>query len=158
MKICQVKWNSRKKALSFRGHFSITDLHMFSQSFLVWKITVFQIGVAQRKFEKFANWGGVKPSSVLKYSGWGIVDSPSESLRQTAVFFLFFFSIWISFYSFKAHMYMATIIMVCCSCNVIMFQICRFLHDQGPYKMQNIIVPWCLIRNLLKWIQTRVTI
>ena len=30
----------------------------------------------------------MKPSSVLKYSGWGIVDSPSESPRQTADFFL----------------------------------------------------------------------
>ena len=29
----------------------------------------------------------MKPSSVLKYSGWGIVDSPSESPRQTADFF-----------------------------------------------------------------------
>ena len=46
-------------------------------------------GVAQRKFEQFANWGGMKPSSVLKYSGWGIVDSPSESPRQTADFFFY---------------------------------------------------------------------
>ena len=29
----------------------------------------------------------MKPSSVLKYSGWGIVDSPSESPWQTADFF-----------------------------------------------------------------------
>ena len=30
----------------------------------------------------------MKPSSVIKYSGWGIVESPSESPRQTADFFL----------------------------------------------------------------------
>ena len=34
-------------------------------------------GVAQGKFEKFADGDGVMPSSLLKYSGWGIVDSPS---------------------------------------------------------------------------------
>ena len=28
----------------------------------------------------------MKPSSVLKCSGWGIVDSPSEGPRQTADF------------------------------------------------------------------------
>ena len=43
-------------------------------------------GVAQGKYEKFANRGGVKPSSLLKYSGWGIVDSPSKRPRRTAVF------------------------------------------------------------------------
>ena len=31
----------------------------------------------------------MKPSSVLKYSGWGVVDSPSESPRQTADFFFY---------------------------------------------------------------------
>ena len=31
----------------------------------------------------------MKPSSVLKYNGWGIVDSPSESPRQAADIFFY---------------------------------------------------------------------
>ena len=57
----------------------------------------------------------MKPSSVLKYSGWGIVDSPSESPWQTADFF--FLSESVSTFSrLICTLYMATIIMVCCSC------------------------------------------
>ena len=46
-------------------------------------------GVAQGKFEKFANRGGVKPPSLLKYSGWSIADSLSERPRQIADFVLY---------------------------------------------------------------------
>ena len=65
-------------------------------------------GIAQGKFEKFANRGGVKPSSLLKYSGWGIVDSPSEGTRQTADLF-FYLNQFLLFQG-------SYVIMVCCSC------------------------------------------
>ena len=39
----------------------------------------------------------MKPSSVLKYSGWGIVDSPPESPRQTADFFFFYLNQFLLF-------------------------------------------------------------
>ena len=79
----------------------------------------------------------MKPSSVLKYSGWGIVDSPSESPRQTADFFsylkqcLLFQGSYV--YGHNNHGLLQL--------HVIMFQKSRCLHDQGPYKMQNFTVP-----------------
>ena len=53
--------------------------------------------VARRKFEKFANRGGVNPSSLLKCSGRGKVDSPAESPRQTADFFFFYLNQFLLF-------------------------------------------------------------
>ena len=81
----------------------------------------------------------MKPSSLLKYCGWGIVDSPSERPRQTADLF-FYLNQFLLFqgsyvYGHDNHDLL----------HVIMFQKkSRCPHDQGPYKMQNFTVPFTL--------------
>ena len=146
--------------------------HMFDQSFLVLTITVFQIGLAKKlpscgynccDFSK--TWFNAQHSEVYEISWcragkvweicklrgceaffnakihWmGIVDSPSESPRETADFF---FSIWVNFYSFRAHMYMATVIMICCSCMLCFKQKVDVLVARDP-KNAECNVPWCL--------------